>query len=427
MDLFEKQGTDRSKNIPLAERMRPRALDEILGQRHLIGPDKPLTKFAQGDLLSMILWGPPGCGKTSVARVLAKSHPFKRISAVLSGIGELKKSIDSMRFESSTPVFFIDEIHRWNKAQQDALLPYVEEGDIVLIGATTENPSFSIISPLLSRCRLFVLQPIEEKYICALLERAHHDRERGLGKLEKKIEDKAIELIAHLAHGDGRFALNLLESTARLHAEVTVETVKLVAQSQALPYDKQGEQHYDTTSAFIKSMRGSDADAAIYWLARMYEAGEDPRFLARRMIIFASEDIGNADPRALQVAVSAAEAYDRVGSAEGWIPLAQAVTYLASAPKSNASYMSYKKAKEALSDHGLLPVPLHLRNAPTKLMQGMGYGKGYEYAHEAKSGVVQHEHLPEKLVGSKFYEPRKSGFELKIREWQDWREQQKKK
>lgn len=430
MDLFDKPPADgddsadaKPKYRPLPERMRPRSLDEVVGQRHLIGPDKPLTVLASGELQSMIFWGPPGCGKTTIARLLAKGHPFKRLSAILSGVGELKKSIEAMRYETTTPVFFVDEIHRWNKAQQDALLPYVEDGTIVLIGATTENPSFSIISPLLSRCRLFVLQAMEEKYISALIERAHHDRERGLGKLELQLDDKAVERIATLAHGDARYALNLLETIAKLHNKITVDAVNQVFASEALPYDKQGEQHYDTISAFIKSMRESDANAAVYWLARMLESGENPQFIARRIIIFASEDIGNADPRALQVAVSAAEAFDRIGLAEGWIPLSQAATYLASAPKSNASYMAYKKAKAALQEHGMLPVPVHLRNAPTKVMQELGYGEGYQYAHDKPGAVVSHAHLPEKLAKANtvFYEPKPSGFENKIRELNEWR------
>jgi putative ATPase len=406
MDLFSSQQKQK-KELPLAERMRPRSLEEVVGQEHLIGPGKPLSAFASNPP-SLIFWGPPGVGKTTLAKLLTGERPFYQISAVLDGVGELRKVIESLRHESRRAVLFVDEIHRWNKAQQDSLLPYLENGTFTLIGATTENPSFSLIAPLLSRARVLTLKSLGPAEIRQILQRALEDRERGLGARFIRVEEDAMNLLAEDASGDARKALHSLEIASELHHEITLEKLKAVLQKRSLRYDKAGEQHYDLISAFIKSMRGSDPDAAVYYLARMYEAGEDPRFLARRMVIFAAEDVGMGDPRALQVAVAAAEAFDRVGQAEGWIPLSEAVVYLALAPKSNASYMAYKQAKAAVEKYGDLPVPLHLRNAPTKLMEELGYGEGYQYAHDQK---VTHAHLPEELKAEKFYVPGKRGFE----------------
>ena len=411
---------------PLADRMRPTSLDEILGQDHLLGPGKPISSLLKSNHLpSMVFWGPPGSGKTTLARLLSGDRPFYQISAVLSGVPQLRSMISEIQKREGSAVLFVDEIHRWNKAQQDALLPYVEDGTLILIGATTENPSFEIISPLLSRTRLFLLRPLTVDHMRTLLQRSIADKERGIGHRPIKIEADALEALCHLANGDARQALNTLEMVIHITEHVTVEALKEALEKKTLLYDKAGEQHYDTISAFIKSMRGSDPDAALYYLAKMYEAGEDPRFIARRMIIFASEDIGNADPRALQLAVSAAEAFDRVGIAEGLIPLSQAVVYLACAPKSNASYSAYSKAKKDLLAFGDLPVPMHLRNSPTKLMKHLGYGKGYEYAHGQEGAVVSHHHLPDKLKGRRYYNPGDRGLEIKFKERLEWLKRQR--
>lgn len=410
MDLFNQLPQKPKKELPLAERMRPRTLEEVVGQEHLIGEGKPLSIFATNPP-SLIFWGPPGVGKTTLAKLLAGERPFHQISAVLDGVGELRKVIDALRHETRRAVLFVDEIHRWNKAQQDSLLPYLENGTFTLIGATTENPSFSLIAPLLSRAKVFTLKSLGKQEIKKILTHALTDRERGLAARFIRLDEDAMEFLAEDASGDARKALHTLEIAADLNHHVTLGVLRSVLQKRTLRYDKTGEQHYDIISAFIKSMRGSDPDAAVYYLARMYEAGEDPRFLARRMVIFAAEDVGLGDPRALQLAVAAAEAFDRVGQAEGWIPLAEAAVYLALAPKSNASYMAYKNAKAAVEAHGDLAVPMHLRNAPTKLMKELGYGEGYEYAHNAEGGKPAHAHLPEELVGQKFYVPGKRGFE----------------
>ncbi len=413
MDLFSSPGEQPTKKVPLAERLRPHTLDEVIGQEHLIGPGKPLT-LLKDNLPNLIFWGPPGVGKTTLARILAGGKKLYSISAVLDGVGELRKTVEEIRRRGGGAVVFIDEIHRWNKAQQDSLLPHLEDGTITLIGATTENPSFSLIAPLLSRAKVFVLKPLEEKHLSALLERALTDREHGLGAKFCRVDDDAKPaLIAH-ASGDGRRLLNLLEMACNVSHEITLAILKEVLDKKVLRHDKSGDQHYDIISAFIKSMRGSDPDAALYYLARMYEAGDDPRFLARRMIIFASEDIGMADPRALPLAVSAAEAFDRVGQAEGWIPLAHVAVYLALAPKSNSTYAGYKAAKALIEETGDLPVPLHLRNAATEFMKKLGYGEGYEYAHSQEDARVTHTHLPEEAKGSRFYHPSKFGFEKAI-------------
>lgn len=392
---------------PLAERLRPNSLEDFVGQEHLIGWGKPLTQMMEKDILfSLIFWGPPGSGKTTLAKIIAQKTKarFFHLSAVLSGINELReivREIEKRRGElfNIPHILFIDEIHRWNKAQQDALLPHIESGTLTLIGATTENPSFEIIDPLLSRCKVYILNPLEEKDLQVVVE-------RGLKELQRGMEHNALQFVIQTSDGDARRALNTLEIAASLEAEpsnITLKTVEQALQKKSLPYDKKGEEHYNIVSAFIKSMRDSNADAAIYYLARMYEAGEDPRFIARRMVIFASEDVGLADPQGLRLAVAAFQAYEIVGDAEGWIPLAHAASYLAKAPKSNASYSAYKKAKEDVEKFGALPVPLVLRNAPTSLMKDLDYGKDYRYAHTDPQGAKNQEHFPEKLKGRKYF------------------------
>ncbi len=412
---------------PLADRIRPQTLAEVVGQTHLIGPEGTLRRQIESDQIpSLILWGPPGSGKTTLARLIAHytQASFQSLSAVLAGIKELKEIIEiahkQLKFQNKRTILFVDEIHRWNKAQQDALLPHLEDGTITLIGATTENPSFEIIAPLLSRTKTYVLEPLTEADLIILLQRTLDDKKHGLGMLQLTIEPNALSFIAQSSDGDGRRALNTLEIASTLansdSKSITLKIVEEALQKKTLRYDKSGEEHYNLISAFIKSMRGSDPDAAIYYLARMLEAGEDPLFLARRMVIFASEDVGNADPQAIQVAMSVMQAFDFVGMPEGWIPLAQGATYLASAPKSNASYRAYQKAKADVEQEGALPTPKHIRNAPTKLMKELNYGKGYQYPHEFTGNYVKEEYLPEKLQGKKYYEPTDNGYEKRIKE-----------
>jgi putative ATPase len=430
MDLFSSAAeTDVLKNAPLAERMRPRLLDEYVGQEHLLGPGKMLRSLIESDQVpSLILWGPPGSGKTTLARVVANatSAHFIFFSAILTGVKEirevLKEAEDELKFHAKRTILFVDEIHRFNKAQQDAFLPYVERGIFTIIGATTENPSFEVIAPLLSRCKVLVLNPLNESEIGSILRQSLSDKERGLGSPQISVDDDAIEFIAEQSGGDARIALNALETASRLALNgcITLETAREALQKKALLYDKGGEEHYNVISAFIKSMRGSDPDAALYWLARMLEAGEDPIFILRRMVILASEDIGNADPRALQVAVSALQAFQLIGMPEGRIILGQAVTYLATAPKSNASYIGIDAALAEVRKSGALPVPLHIRNAPTKLMKEMGYHSGYQYAHDFREGYAFQEHLPDQLKGKKFYEPTERGYEKSIGERMAW-------
>ncbi|GBD25495.1 Replication-associated recombination protein A [bacterium HR30] len=440
-DLFAARGSAvRREAAPLAERMRPSSLHEFVGQSHLLGSGKFLGELVRGGKLpSLILWGPPGCGKTTLALLLAQqvNADFVQFSAVLSGVKELRAIIDrareNQRLYGRQTVLFVDEIHRFNKAQQDAFLPHVEDGTLTLIGATTENPSFEIIAPLLSRCRVLVLEPLSVADIQLLLRRALSDRERGLGGWGLEISHEALEFMAANAHGDARVAYNVLESAAELARVRGVTVIDLAlaeeaAQHRALLYDKAGEEHYNVISAFIKSLRGSDPDAAVYWMMRMLEAGEDPLFLARRMIIFAAEDIGNADPRALLVAVAAKDAVHFVGLPEGRIPLAQAATYLATAPKSNASYKAMLAASEDVREFGPLPVPLHLRNAPTKLMRELGYGRGYEYAHDFPEHFSDQPHLPEALRDRTYYLPTDQGEEKAIAErLARWRERRRKR
>ena len=378
-------------------------------------------------LSSLIFWGPPGCGKTTLAHVIAgetRAH-FIFFSAILSGIREIREIFREAEGHASRglrTILFVDEIHRFNKSQQDAFLPYVEKGVVTIIGATTENPSFEVIAPLLSRCRVLTLRQLEPPTIKSLLRQALSDQERGLGKLGLNISDDALVFLADQASGDARVALNTLEVAAGLarNGIVTLEDAQEALQKKALLYDKGGEEHYNVISAFIKSMRGSDPDAALYWLARMLEAGEDPIFILRRMIILASEDIGNADPRALQLAVSALQAFQVIGMPEGRIILGQAAVYLATAPKSNASYIGIDAALGEVGKSGALPVPFHIRNAPTKLMKELGYGKDYQYAHDFAEGYAGQECLPEKLAGRKFYEPKGHGYEKSIVERMEW-------
>jgi len=445
LDLFSlgNEG-DAQKSAPLAERMRPKRIAEFVGQAHLLAEGSLLRRSIEEDkLFSLILWGPPGSGKTTLARILANETKswFVSFSAVLSGVKEIRTVIDEARSKwenkKKKTILFVDEIHRFNKAQQDAFLPHVESGLITLIGATTENPSFEVIAPLLSRTRVLLLKPFTEEELMRIVERALSDETRGLGKLAIKVEPEVIRYIVRQADGDARSALNNLEAIASMVNNLPEEkrriTLKLAEDAllkKALLYDQGGEEHYNLISAFHKSLRGSDPDAALYWLGRMLAAGEDPLFIARRMIRFASEDVGNADPQALSLAVAAQQAFHFIGLPEGELALAQAAVYLACAPKSNSLYTGYGRVKEIIGKTGYLPVPLHIRNAPTKLMKDLGYGKDYKYAHDYEDAFVPQEHLPEKLLGQKFYLPKDAGFEATIKEriesWQRKRNADKK-
>jgi putative ATPase len=424
MDLFDaRAASDTMKSAPLAERMRPRTLDEFMGQEHLLGEEKLLRRLIETDqLTSLIFWGPPGSGKTTLARIIAnatRSH-FIFFSAILSGIKDIREVVkeaeEEQKYRGKKTILFVDEIHRFNKTQQDAFLPYVEKGTFTFIGATTENPSFEVVAPLLSRCKVLVLNQLKEEEISAILRAALTDPERGLPGISA--DDEVLGYMAEQADGDARIALNTLETAARLarNGAITLETVREAVQKKPLLYDKGGEEHYNVISAFIKSMRGSDPDGALYWLARMIEAGEDPLFILRRMVILASEDIGNADPRALQLAVAALQGFQLVGLPEGRIIIAQAVTYLATAPKSNASYAGIDAALAEVRKSGAQPVPLHIRNAPTRLMKDLGYHKGYRYAHDFAEGYVPQDYLPDRLKGRKFYDPVGLGYEQTIKE-----------
>lgn len=414
------------EKAPLAERMRPQTLNDYIGQHHLLGPGRLLRQMVERKTLSsLILWGPPGSGKTTLAHLLARGVdlPSVTFSAVLSGVKELRATLADARIyrqrTGQSTVLFVDEIHRFNKAQQDAFLPHVEQGLIILIGATTENPSFEVIGPLLSRARVLVLEALQPEQLVQILRHAVRDADVGLGRLKLEVDDVVLGAIADHAQGDARIALNTLEVASTLAAQQATDLLDLelaqeAMQHKAILYDKDGEEHYNIISAFIKSLRGSDPDAALYWMLRMLEGGEDSLFIARRMVIFAAEDIGNADPLALSLAVAAKDAVHFVGLPEARIPLAQAATYLATAPKSNASYMAMKAAREDVQQHGPLPVPLHLRNAPTPLMKKLGYGKGYEYAHDDNEARVGHTHLPDKLTRRRYYEPSERGYEKAI-------------
>ena len=417
MSLFDDPvAEETSASAPLAERMRPRTLDEFVGQDPLLGPGRPLRLAIEQDRLqSIILWGPPGTGKTTLARLIARvtRAKFVSFSAVLAGIKEIRtvmaEAEETRRRGGHRTILFVDEIHRFNKAQQDAFLPRVEAGDIVLIGATTENPSFEVNSALLSRSKVYVLQGLAPEAIRTIVERALTDRERGLGSLGLTLEDEAMAALVRYANGDARVALNLLEMASGAAAgtgKITASLVADLAQNRSLLYDKTGEEHYNLISALHKSMRNSDPDASVYWLARMVEAGEDPLYIARRLVRFASEDIGNADPQALVVAVAAKDAVHFIGMPEGNTALAQATIYLATAPKSNAILRAYGEAADAATKDVAEPVPLHLRNAPTGLMKQLGYAKGYKYAHDEPGSVAADmECLPPAHRGKKFYKP----------------------
>ncbi|MBI4092644.1 MAG: replication-associated recombination protein A [Candidatus Kerfeldbacteria bacterium] len=422
VDLFDtKLAKDLSVNAPLADRMRPQNFDEFVGQDEIIGPGTILRKAVENDeLFSIIFWGPPGSGKTTLAAIIANitKSEFIKLSGVDSGKDDLRRVItraqDNRKLYGRRTILFIDEIHRWNKAQQDALLPYVEQGMVTLIGATTENPSFEVISPLLSRGRVIVLKRLEPEHLQTIVNRALKDPERGYGKTKIEVAEKAMRLLTTVANGDARTALNALEISVKAtkldRAGVRIITLPTAAESlqhRALLYDKEGEEHYNIISAFIKSIRGSSPDAALYYLGRMLEAGEDPLFIARRMVIFASEDVGMADHQALPLAVACMQAVDLIGLPECQINLSHVAVYLATAPKSNATYVAYNKALEDVRETLNEPVPFNLRNAPTDLMKELGYGKGYKYSHNYKPGSREGEqqYLPDRLKGKKYYRP----------------------
>ncbi|MBI5969091.1 MAG: replication-associated recombination protein A [Deltaproteobacteria bacterium] len=427
MDLFEatrKKGEEEGSFIPLADRIRPERLEDFIGQEHLLEPGRFLRSLIEKDQLpSLIFWGPPGTGKTTLAKIMARStrSHFLAFSAVLSGVKEIRQVIQEAKEQKSRgrqTILFVDEIHRFNKAQQDAFLPHVERGTIVLIGATTENPSFEVISALLSRCRVLTLRSLTAEEIRRILARALEDEERGLGRWNAKLTPEALKHLSEMAHGDARVALNALETAVLTTSpkvdgqrEISLPIAEEAMQRKVLLYDKEGEEHYNVISAFHKSLRGSDPDAALYWLARMIEAGEDPLYVARRMVHFASEDIGLADPQALQIALRSMQAFQFIGLPEGELALAEAAVYLATAPKSNAIYLAYEKARRDVKEKGALPVPLHIRNAPTKLMEELGYSKGYKYAHDYPGAIVEQDYFPRELGPRSYYQPTDRGLE----------------
>ena len=424
------------ERVPLAERMRPRSLERFCGQEHLLGEGKILSQLIEADhLVSIVFWGPPGSGKTTLGYILAHQFdlPCLFFSAVLSGIKEVKdvmaKAESHKKLYGQPTIIFIDEIHRFNKAQQGAFLPYVEKGDIILFGSTTENPSFEVIAPLLSRMKVLVLNPLTEKTLSNILKEALRNKEVGLGEFSLKIEDQALKMILDYANGDARRALNTLEISANLakKGRITAEQVKEALQKRILLYDKKGEEHFNLISALHKSLRNSDVDASLYWLARMIAAGEDPLYIVRRLVRFASEDIGLADPQALTMALNAKDAYDFIGSPEGELALAEAVIYLASAPKSNRAYVAFAKAMKDVESSPYEPVPLQLRNPVSSLMKDIGYGKEYKYAHDFEHVTTIMETLPKKFSGRKYYDPGTLGLEKEIRKRIDWWNDLKKK
>jgi putative ATPase len=432
LNMFAEAAKARAeRHAPLAARMRPRSLDEFVGQEHIVGRGRALRRAIEEDRLpSLVLWGPPGSGKTTLARIIASltKSDFELVSAVSSGVADLRRVVaeaaDRLGETGQRTILFIDEIHRFNKAQQDVVLPYVEDGTITLIGATTENPSFEVISPLLSRSRVFRLEPLSSEQVDGIMRAALADAERGLGAMKIEIADDVLATLAGVVGGDARIALNALELAAQTASpdakgvrHVTLTEVEESLQHRAALYDRAGDWHYDIVSAFIKSLRGSDPDGALYWLARMLEGGEDPLFVARRLVILASEDVGLADPQALQVAVAAQQAVHFIGMPEGFFPLAEATLYLAAAPKSNSVKTAYERALEDAQATLAEPVPLHLRNAPTPLMREMGHGRDYQYDHAYPEHFSGQQHLPDKLKGHRYYLPGELGYEQRIREW----------
>ncbi len=431
--MFEQRARAQSeREAPLAARMRPRTFDEFVGQEHLVGDDRLLRRLIESDQVpSMIFWGPPGSGKTTLARIIAaqtKSH-FEPISAVTAGVGDLRRIVAEARdrrgLYGQRTILFIDEIHRFNKAQQDVILPHVEEGTVTLIGATTENPSFEVIGPLLSRSRVYTLNLLTPQQVETILRRALADEERGLGREGLAVEDEVIAKLAASSGGDARIALNALELAAAAATpdnegvrRITSAIIEEALQHRTYLYDQAGEAHYDTISAFIKTLRDSDPDGALYWLARMIEAGEDPLFVVRRMVILAAEDVGLADPQALVVATACQQAVHFVGMPEGYLPMAECAIYLATAPKSNSALMGYSRAVADARETRNDPVPLHLRNAVTGLMRELGYGRDYKYAHSSPGHRVEQEHLPERLRGRRYYEPGELGWERRI--WEQY-------
>ncbi|MFZ7130928.1 MAG: AAA family ATPase [Eubacteriales bacterium] len=421
---------NQKKNAPLAVKMRPETLDEFVGQEHIVGKGKLLYRSIQGDQISsIILYGPPGTGKTTLAKIIAHSTKsrFTQLNAVTSGVGDIRTAIEKAKenlgMYNKRTILFLDEIHRFNKSQQDALLPAVEDGTIILIGATTENPYFEVNSPLLSRSRIFQLKKLQRDDIKNLLVGALLHKEKGYGLIPVQIDDEALDHLSMMSEGDARTALNALELAVvttpkddQGNIVIDLSIAEECIQKKAVVYDKKGDQHYDTISAFIKSIRGSDPHAAIYWMAKMITAGEDPKFIARRLVISASEDIGNADPRALTVAIAAFKAVEIIGLPEARINLAQAVTYLACAPKSNASYMAINKALEDIQNHRIGEVPIHLKDASYKGAKELGHGKGYKYPHSYEGNFVEQDYLPKELVNIKYYEPTDNGYEKNIKE-----------
>ncbi len=430
---------------PLADRMRPASLDNFYGQEKLVGEGRMLRQLLEGDSLpSLILWGPPGSGKTSLAKIIstATDADFVFFSAVLSGVKEVRNIVEQARTKLEDrqlkTILFVDEIHRFNKSQQDAFLPHVESGLLTLIGATTENPSFQVIAPLLSRCRVLVLEPLSPATLRQIILYALADCEHGLGSQQLQLDEQALDLLVEAADGDARNGLNILELAAKLVQQrsskddqspvITLTDIEEASQKRSLRYDKNGEEHYNLISALHKSLRDSDPDGSLYWFYRMIESGEEPLYIARRLIRFASEDIGVADPQALLQAIAGRDAYHMLGSPEGTLALAQVVIYLATAPKSNSAYKAAKAVRELIKATGSLPVPLHIRNAPTPLMKELGYGKGYVYAHDSPEAVVDQDHLPEELAGRKFYHPVNRGYEAVVKDRLDkWREILRKK
>ena len=442
LNLFNERSEESEKRTtrrpPLADRFRPATLDEFVGQEHLVGDGAFLSEAIKKDeISSLIFWGPPGSGKTTLARIISNytNADFVSFSAVMSGVKNIRDVIARAKIKGGKTILFVDEIHRFNKAQQDAFLPHIEDGTIILIGATTENPSFEVNSPLLSRSRVLVLNPLDDEQIRAIVQRVVEDCERGLGDTVAKVEDDALAALISFSGGDARRALNTLEQAALLSEKteggtgvtITVADVERASQKRMLRYDRVGEEHFNIISAIHKSMRGSDPDAALYWFCRMLEGGEDPLYIARRVIRFAAEDVGNADPQALEVSIAAMESYRFLGTPEGELAIAQAIVYCATAPKSNAMYTAYKAAREDARRYGELPVPLHIRNAPTRLMKNIGYGKGYEYDHNSEDHYSGQEHLPEKLVGRRYYQPTRFGFEKTITERLKWWADKKKR